>query len=62
MSYIESTKNTTMVAEIGNTKDSFKEEMTPHLFADADFAGWLVSGRSIFGVCLALRGSRTHVP
>eukprot|EP00971_Amphidinium_carterae_P115636 2290666-Amphidinium_carterae.1 len=58
MSYIETTKNQTLVAEVGNTK----EEVTPHLYADADFAGCPFSGRSTSGVYLALKGSRTHLP
>eukprot|EP00971_Amphidinium_carterae_P254285 5048029-Amphidinium_carterae.2 len=45
MSYVESTKGKTMIAEAGNDN----EEITPHPVADADFAGCPFSGRSTSG-------------
>ena len=47
-----------MVGWVGNSLD----EVSPHLFADADFAGCIKTARSTSGIYLGLYGSETRFP
>ena len=58
MCYISSTLKW---RHMGWTGDAV-EDITPHLFADADFAGCAVSSRSTSGSFLCLRGPATFFP
>eukprot|EP00971_Amphidinium_carterae_P095328 1885995-Amphidinium_carterae.1 len=58
MSYIDSSKDLKIVAEVG---DDVKD-IQAQLFADADFAGCPFSARSTSGVYFAMMGKHTHVP
>jgi hypothetical protein len=56
--YIHTTKHLRMIGWVGDPFD----QVRPHLFADADFAGCTRTQRSTSGVHLALRGPRTCFP
>eukprot|EP00971_Amphidinium_carterae_P141798 2808866-Amphidinium_carterae.1 len=56
MSYIDSSKDLKIVAEVG---DDVKD-IQAQLFADADFAGCPFSARSTSGVYFAMMGKYTH--
>eukprot|EP00971_Amphidinium_carterae_P137901 2733206-Amphidinium_carterae.2 len=58
MSYIDSSKDLKVVAEVG---DDVKD-IQAQLFADAEFAGCPFSARSTSGVYFAMMGKYTHVP
>ena len=58
MCYINSTLNLRMVGWVGDKID----EVSPHLFADADFAGCLKTARSTSGIYLGLYGPDTRFP
>merc|ERR1711920_794253 len=56
--YIWTTKHYRLVGFVGDGADV----ISPHLFADADFAGDKRTMRSTSGVHLAIRGPNTYFP
>ena len=58
MCYINSTLDLKMVGWVGDAIT----DVSPHLFADADFAGCLKTARSTSGICVGLYGPDTRFP
>ena len=58
MCYAQSSLRQRQYAWVGN----YAKDITPHLYADADFAGCTQSARSTNGVHLCLKGSHTYFP
>ena len=58
MCYIKSSLNKRMFGWVGDKA----EDIAPHLYADADFAGCATSSRSTTGVHLCLKGKNTYFP
>ncbi len=58
MCYIHTSKHLRMIGYVGNSLN----EVQPHLFADADFAGCATTQRSTSGLHLCIRGSKTCFP
>ena len=58
MCYINSSLKKRMYGWVGNEA----KDITPHLYADADFAGCATSSRSTTGVHLCMKGTDTYFP
>jgi len=56
--YVHSTKHLRMIGWVGDTLD----QMGPHLYADADFAGCVDTQKSTSGYLMSVRGPRTCFP